>query len=460
MQVEEFDGSDERMAVAACCLQTDVLAKVAPFIGERPFANTWANLVYGWSANHYKQFKEAPGGATLTAIFGEWSQSADKTTKALVEKFLTSLRPVQLNTEYCVELIERLITRNAAKQLADKVQAALSNGNIYHATDAIAQFKLPSFAEQSDFIEPMMSPEVVSDAFNKTKYESLIKYPVGTAIERWLGPTLHRDALVAFIGADKSGKSSQLAALCQRGVVQGLRVAFFNLGDLSQEQCLKRWTTAYVGKPSYACRYRMPETIKLEENEVKVGFSERVAESGYTEQEAIAAWAAIAKRGEANRLRIVSRPARTFSVDDLYNKLDAWANTGWVPDVVAIDYAGLLARPKGMETHEALDHNWAELRKISSQFKILLLTASQCKASGYTSRWLGMESFEGSKGINAHCSAVIGINIDQLERQQQVVRFNWIALREAEYMINLPSRHIAVAGCPNVGRFHLISEFI
>ena len=460
MHIEEFDGSDERIAIAACCLQTDVLAAVAQHAHEKPFANTWANLVFGWCLAHHKQFKEAPGGAALTSIFGEWSLSADKTTKALVEKFLTSLQPVQLNTEYCVELVERIITRNATKQMLDRAQAALSNGNLYHATDAIAKFKLPSFAEQSDYVEPLTQASVIADAFNKTKYESLIKYPEGSAIQRWLGPTLHRDALVSFIGPDKSGKSSHLAALAQRAVYQGLRVAFLNLGDLSQEQCLKRWSTAYVGRPSYACTYKMPESIKFEEGEVKVGFSERKAVAGYTEEEAIAAWAEISKRGETNRFRLVSRPARTFSVDDLYNKLESWANKGWVPDVVAIDYAGLLARSKGMETHEALDHNWAELRKISSTFKILLLTASQSKATGYTTRWLGMESFEGSKGINAHCNAVIGINIDQLERQQQVVRFNWIVLREQEYLLQLPSRHIAVAGCPNIGKFHLISEFI
>jgi len=460
VQVENYDGSDERLAVAACCLQTDVLAKVCKHVPEKPFANTWANLVFGWAAKHYREFNEAPGPATLTAIYGEWSITADRANKAIVEKFLSSLKPVDMNADYCVDLIERTVSRNVVKSTIDRANAALSNGETQRAADTLSQFKMPVFAEQSDYISPLEDATAVSDAFNQTKYQSVIQFPPGSAMAQWFGPSLHLDALVSFIGTDGSGKSSHLAALCQRAVLQNRRVAFFNLGDLSREQCLKRWTTAFVGKPMFPGKYCIPESIGYEEKEIKVSFSERYAKEGYTEDEATAAWAAVASKGDPNRLRIISKPARTFSVADLDNKLDAWATQGWLPEIVAVDYAGLIARDPAMQTHEAIDHNFAMLRMISSKYKILVLTASQSKASGYTTRWLGLADFEGSKGINAHCNGVIGINLDQYERQQQVVRFNWIKLREQEYLLNLPTRQIAVAGSPSIGRYHLKSEFV
>ena len=460
MQIDQVDGADERIAVTAICLNTEVLRSVASGLHTNPFSAKWSNLIAQWCLKHFEQFGEAPGGAILTSIYAEWARSADDATKSLVGSFLSSLRPLSLNTEYCVDAIERIATRNAVKQLCDRATAALSNGRLQAATDAIAQFKSPTLAQACDYIEPLSDLESVTDAFRKTKYESIIKFRAGSPMQRWIGPTLHRDALVTFVGPDKSGKSSHLAAFCQMAVVQGLRTAFFNLGDLSQEQYLKRWSTAFVNRPGFPGEFKIPTAIKYADKELEVTFDSRFATHGYTEEEARDAWTAVAARGEANRLRVITKPARSLSVEEIDNKLDGWAQKGWLPDVVGIDYAGLLYRKGGVETHEAIDHNWAQLRAISSKYKILVLTAEQVKASGYTKQWLGKEDFAGSKGINAHCNAIIGINMSELERAQQVARFNYIALREAEYLTQLPSRYIAVAGCPIVGRFHLVSEFI
>ena len=460
MQLEQVDGTDERIAVTAICLSTEVLKRSASGLAESPFSAKWSNIIGSWCLRHFEQFHEAPGAAVITSIYSEWARSADEATKSLVGAFLGSLRPLSLNDDYCVDLIERIATRNAAKQLCDRVTAALSNGKLQAATDAIAQFKAPTLAQACDYIEPFSDLTSVSEAFNKTKYESIIKFRAGSAMQRWIGPTLHRDALVTLVGPDKSGKSSHLAAFCQMAVVQGLRTAFFNLGDLSQEQCLKRWSTAFVNRPGFPGEFKIPTAVKYVDKELEVTFDTRFATHGYTEDEARSAWTSVAERGEANRLRVITKPARSLSVEEIDNKLDAWAQKGWLPDVVGIDYAGLLHRKNGVETHEAIDHNWAQLRAISSKYKILVLTAEQVKASGYTKQWLGKEDFAGSKGINAHCNAIIGINMSELERAQQVARFNYIALREADYLTQLPSRYIAVAGCPIIGRFHLVSEFI
>jgi len=416
--------------------------------------------VFGWACNHYKAYGQAPGVAALNSLFIEWSQSADKTTKLLVEKFLLGLRPVEMNADYCLDLLERLFVRNETTKLINKVQAAMSNGHAQAATDLIQKYKPTSFAEQADYVSPLEDQSSVITAYDKTKCNSLVKFPVGTPLAQWIEPVLHSDALVSFIGAEKMGKSVHLAMICIRGVIQGKRVAFFNLGDLSENQCLRRWTTSLCGKPVYQGKYRMPESITIEEKELKVEFSHRHADAGYSQEEATAAWKAVAKRGDTSRLRIVSKPAGTFSVSDLDRKLDAWANKGWLPDVVGVDYFGLLARPKGLESHEAMDADWAGLRMLSTKYKILLLTASQTKAAGYGKRWLGREDFSGSKGINAHTNAVIGINMDEMERANQVCRLNYVVVRESEFLTNLPSRYIAVAGCPAIGRFHVKSAFI
>ncbi len=462
MQIEEVNGSDERLAVTALCLDTATLAKVAPALPENPFPSKWSNRVAAWCVSHYQQFSEAPGPVALTAIYAEWASTADETISQLVGKFLSSLSAIDMNTEYCVDLIERLIRKTATRSIVDKAMAALSNGKLEEAVSAIQGWKPPKIAQDAEFVEPLDDISVIEDAFEKAHYEPLITFKADSAIGRFFGPTLHRDALVVFCGPDKSGKSSHLASLCQRAMVQGKRVAYINIGDLSQEQALKRWTTAFVGRPAYRCKYNLPTEIEYKEKEFSLKYETRLAESGYSMDDAKLAWQRLSELAP-KRLRFVSRPANTMTVEDLRDMLLGWANQGWVADVVGVDYAALLAPSRGIkERHEALDHIWKSLRQISQELKVLMLTASQTNADAYNAAtyWITKANFSGSKGIWAHCNAAIGINITNTERRQQVCRFNFIAQREREYMSDLPTEYIAVAGCPHIGRFHLLSEFI
>lgn len=463
MQVEQVRGSDERIAITTLCLETEVLAKVCDRIPPGAFGSKWANLVASWCLRHYKEFQEAPGPTALTAIYSQWSQSAGEAEASLVGKFLASLSPVSVNTDYAVELIGSLVSKGAMKQLLDKGQAALSNGNVQAAWDLIQAAKPPQLAQDQCYVDPINDPAAVSDAYHKANYEPLIRFPEGSAMSRWLGPTLHRDALVVLCGADKAGKSSHLASFCQRAMVQGNKVAYFNIGDLSQFQCMKRWSTALVGRPAFPCKFKIPTSISHKSKEFTLEYQERVASSVYSEDEAIAAWGKLRTESGESRLRMVSKPARTMTVEDMHSILDTWAAQGWVPDVIGIDYMALLGFSRGFEKqHEAFDHTWARLRALASEYKALVLTASQVNADAYQANtyWLNQSHFTGSKGIWSHCNAAIGLNITTTEREQQITRMNFIVLREREYLSDLPSSYLAVAGCPKIGRFHLISSFI
>lgn len=463
MKVTEVKGTEEQLALVALCLDTEVLSRVVDALPENPFAAKVSNVVYGWCRKHFAEYKEAPGAVSLTAIYAEWASTADEANSSLVGKFLASLSPTQLNPDYAVSLIERLVVRHSAKQLADRVQAALANGNVQAATDTIKTWQPPTLTADVDYLDPINDPSIIAQSHTAASYEPLIKFKEGTAISRWFGPTLHRDALVVLCGADKSGKSSHLTNLCQRALLQGKRVAFFNLGDLSTEQMLKRWTTGFVGKSEFAGKIKIPTSMKYANKEFSLEYLEKYQTSAYTTDEASEAWDKLKDPSGDCRIRFITRPARTMTVEDLHKTLLGWANKGWVPDVIGIDYAALLGFSRGFEkSHEAIEHVWSKLRAISSEFKSLVLTASQVNADAYhgSTYWLTQSSFTGSKSIWAYANACLGLNATVTERDQQITRMNWIVLRERNYLSQLPSSYLAVGGAPLLGRFHLISEFI
>lgn len=463
MQAINVDGSDERLAIAALCLDVEVLKAVAPDATDNMFGSKWANLITKWAVDYYNSYKEAPGPAGLTALYTEWANTTgDKDTVNTVGRWLSSLESgLTMSSQYAVDLIHRLASKSAATRHAAMLQAALDNGKVDKAIELAESFKRPTISKSNDFIEPFTDPELIERAYQQSAFESLIKFPAGSAICEFFGPTLARDSLVGFTGIDKSGKSTHLAQLCIRALTQNLRVAFFNLGDLSESQVIRRWSTAFVGRPPMPMNFNIPKSLAYEDKEPIVEFDVRAEMDGYTVDDAKQAWLKYARYGDSGRLRLVNKRANEISIYQLVNIVRKWADKGWVPDIIAIDYADLLAPPPGFEqSHQAIDDTWKEMRAMTTEFRCLGMTATQSKADGYSSWLLGRESFSGSKAKNAHVNAMVGINITEVERANQVCRFNWIVLREAEYMLQYPKKILAVAGTPAIGRYHKLSCWV
>jgi hypothetical protein len=462
MQLAAISGADERIAISALCLQTPTLQAIAPGFPESPFASRWANLVAFWCLKHYNAHNEAPGPAGITALYADWASTADKDTAAIIGRFLGSLDANAVpNTGYSVELIRKLILKTSIKNLSDKLSGALSNGKLEEALALAEGWGRPQVAEALEGVFLTESPEAITQAMNAVQAKPLIRFPEGSPIAKFFGPTLCRDALVAFWGADKSGKSVHLMSLAIRAMMQGNRTVFCGLGDLSHNQTIRRLTTYLVGKPSLMGEYKTPVSLVYKDKEPLLKFEEHCCTSPYTEQDGIEAWHRAGK-DDPKRFRVISKSANTFSVKELRSQLQTWADReGWVPSVIVLDYAELLARhPNSKDAVESTDLNWMEMRAISTDFNCLLLTASQCNASGYGSWLLGRESFSGSKAKAAHANSVIGINMTDHEKDNQVCRMNYIVCRESEFLTQIESRIIGVAGTPITGRFHQISCFI
>jgi replicative DNA helicase len=153
----------------------------------------------------------------------------------------------------------------------------------------------------------------------------------------------------------------------------------------------------------------------------------------------------------------LTHAAGTITAKDIANQVTRWADEGWVPEVIVIDYADILGAPIGLrEKIEQIDHTWRELRAMSTQMRCLVLTASQSNKEGQTAWLLNKGNFSDSKTKVAHVTAMIGLNMTESERRQNICRYNYVALREAEFMQDKPA-YVAVAGCTRVGRPSLIS---
>jgi len=162
-------------------------------------------------------------------------------------------------------------------------------------------------------------------------------------------------------------------------------------------------------------------------------------------RKAFRAWSRLDKIG---RFRLMVHSSGSFSAEKLSSWIGDTEREGWVPDVVVIDYADLLALPHGTEKREGIDESWRRLRRLSQDFHCCVVTATQGDAASYRAGLIRAGNFSDSRTKNDHVTAALGLNVGDEDRDRGVTRVNWLKRRDDAFA---ESWQVAVAGCLSVG---------
>jgi len=113
-------------------------------------------------------------------------------------------------------------------------------------------------------------------------------------------------------------------------------------------------------------------------------------------------------------------------------------------DVVVIDYADILLMESGDDNRNKINECWKQLRRLSQTWHCLVITATQSDAASYTAGTMGRQHFSEDKRKLAHVTGMIGLNQTEDEKEEAIMRLNWIARRESHYV---ERKCIYVVGC-------------
>ena len=444
-----------------------VLGKVAAVWKPGLFGQPWADLIAGWCVSWHQTYRTPPGKG-VKSLFEIWAEDGtDETTEKGVAAFLGGLSDeydeTGFNGDYVADLAGQVINRQRLVAMRNKLDAALAVNDLDRAEAALASPRIE--VGNNSAVDVFASPYLVKAAvLSRTNVEPLVKFPgaLGTFTEL----LFERESLVALEAPEKRGKSWGLQEVAWQAVLQGRKVAFFSCGDMSEIQMMRRLVTRANARPIAGTKFgqtvKIPTFIeKLEASSMAtVTYEEKKFPDPLDYRKAWDAFKEITKEslgGRRDLLKLSTHPTCTLSVAGMRSILDRWADGGWRPDIVAIDYADILAPPPGrMESKEAIDHNWSQLRALSISDHILVLTATQTNAASYTVEVIGKGNFSGSKGKNAHVTAMIGINQSPAEKDMGVYRLNLPAARESE--LN-DQTCVYVAGCLAVANPFILSTF-
>lgn len=463
MKITRYDGKDERSVLTAMIVDSTVLGRVAPHWSRGLFQSQWSNLIGGWAVQFFQKYNRPPG-KDIEGLFARWAEKAkDKDTIALVDAFLSSLSEEyeslakDINPAYAIDSAGLLFNRVRMTNDADKVKEFLDSGDLEGAEGVFSSSKKIELGVGAG-VNVLEDMAAIQQAF-KEKSEPLIEYP-GMA-GRFFQDSLERDGFIALLGPEKRGKSRWLVDMAWRGMRQRRKIAFFEVGDMSQGQIMRRFMSRAARRPlklgrsgAWPLALQWPTAIERLEGQkwAEVTAEERLFDKPLSWQSSWKACQAIIHNKTKTKqplLKLSCFPNSTISVLGIEGMLQNWSRDGWFADCVIIDYADILApvNPRQNDNRQRINETWAAMRALSQKNHCLVVTATQASAASYGAEWLGMQHFGEMKTKLAHVTGLVGLNQIEEERIRGITRLSWVVVRDIS---NEDGFHVYCAGLPAI----------
>ena len=489
----------ERRIIAGLIVSVDYLRSVAPLWTDELVESPEMRRIARWCLDFYARYRRAPDRDIEAIYFDALRDEAiPKAEAELIEGIFTAVsddygRGEQFNAAYLFDQTVRFFRDRDVAEHNERVAMLRETGQLEEAEALAAAFRPRSWLTSRGLdlgTEP--GYERLRAVFDQIS-EPILSYP--GALGEMLNSHLIRDGFVAFLAPEKRGKTWLLIDLAFRALRRRCHVAFFQAGDLSEPQMLRRiaihlsrrsdnprYTEAHwrpVGdcarnqfnlchRPDRNCDhgvYAESDYPSYNENPVLYQIFDKLSEvadrnpdyapcdSAGCRERRPCVWllrepakptltGAYAERVTRSffaryrrRFRLATYPSGMLSCDEIRSCLDEWERQDdFVADVIAIDYADLMTAATPEYRHRQ-DEIWKGLRAISQERRALLVTATQADADSYKAGLLRMSNFAEDKRKYGHVTAMWGLNQDPQghDKELGVLRVNTIVAREGMY---------------------------
>jgi hypothetical protein len=134
------------------------------------------------------------------------------------------------------------------------------------------------------------------------------------------------------------------------------------------------------------------------------------------------------------RFKLSVHPNKTLHVKEIDTILDIWEQAeGFVPDVIVVDYADILAPENSKEQfRHQQNETWSSLRSLSQRKHCLVITATQADADGLTKESLGLDNFSEDVRKYAHVTGMFTLNRTDLEKNLRIMRLSELIGRDTD----------------------------
>lgn len=478
----------ERRIITGLVVSRDYLSRVARIWDPGLLSSPELCIIATWCFDYFKMYNRPPD-TDIQSIYMEQLQNNTLSTAEgeYIELLLTSLsdeygRDAKFNSAYLYDRTVKYLKAQELDRHSRDVQALVDAGRVKEAEE-LARTYTPTILDDEDTGLELSSEDAlvrIERAFTEAK-QAVLSYP-GALGDMW-NDHLVRGGFFTLLAPEKRGKSFMLMEMALRAIREKSNVAFFEAGDMTEAQILRR-ICVYLSRRSDNERYcevrfrpvgdcilNQIDLCTREDRNCDHGIFDGVSLGHYYDdidryaslehlmdqyeqypdyapcdshtcmQRRGCVWlkrmpksrlltADVAKKEVTKffkryrrRFRLITYPAGTLTVSEIRRCLNDWErHDGFMPDVVVIDYADLLSTDdtRMTEFRHRQDAVWKALRGLSQERHVLLLTATQADADSYKRGTLSMSNFSEDKRKLAHVTAQYGLNQDPAGREKKL----------------------------------------
>lgn len=453
MKREKLNVLNERDLLIGLITSEKFCREICPILNPRLLEVEYAKIVSGWIKDFYNNFKKAPHKDIMKIYRSRCEEISDED---LQDNILTFIEKVckdydnlkNFNDDYMLEQTVLYLKGRSLKNLSEDIDSYLTTGDISKAENTITKYKSVE-KSSGKAVSLLFNKEAVINSFTQDD-DLLFNFPgaYGSVVG-----DIHREDFISYLAPMKRGKTF---ALIDAGVVaiqNGLKVLHVS-AEMSENQVLRRYWTALSGQ------------LNKDKDDISYSYFEKDGDKWEIKQKVISRKAVSIEEIEKKQkhfrrlfrggdIRVLATPAYSWTIERLDAEIDKLVEQeGFIPDVIIVDYADIMAPSEKGDYRNQLDGIWKRLRGMAQKRKAVVFTASQ---SGRASIDKNVDSKDIAEDIRklAHITSMVSLNQSPAEKKAGILRLKQLAVREGEQEF----REAVCTQCLTIGRIVTDSHF-
>ena len=346
----------------------------------------YEGIYYEIARRTYKfidEYKKAPRDHIFD-LFTDILDGKDLSRKELYENVFANIVEFKehVNIDYTVKSIKNFVSEQNLKQAILKITDLLETQD----DEKLDKIKSVFNAASKDQINIFDAGTRLTDLSRALRFLDTDKEKFYTGIKELdtkdLTPA--RKELYLFIGLAGSGKTQFMINLARQSLVRGHRVLHISC-EMSEERMAERYYSNLFGITK---RYESYKLSRFENDTVgnlaNISTHEYLPKTFFT-QDGIRkhlTGKVLDSSYDLHNLYIKEFPTGSLTINGLRAFLDTLESSGFIPDLLLVDYADIMKLPGDQNYRIALGQIYKELRGIAVERNIAVVTVSQSNRAG------------------------------------------------------------------------------